>query len=601
MKNIILKNTAGEELYPVTSASLVAYQDSNVEQALATKQDTLVSGENIKTVNGNSLLGGGNIEISTGGTITVDSALSTTSENPVQNKVITTTLNGKQDNLVSGTTIKTINGESLLGSGNITITSSETPSWNDITDKPENLVTNVTISSTGNAVTNAQFSDGVLTLTMGTISSGGLSPEQEEKLNGIAENATKVSFESKLSSGTNIGTININGTDTQLYAPSNADTTYQFTSGNGSFTVTPSDGEPQVISIGKPNSAGSADTLAGLTVNVTDLNTITSKSEVAVSGELPNSNALTIGTITVDEEDHVLKVPYAGTSSRIAGLWQPSTPSTQPRVAGQLVYYAVTSGSVSSASSSTGEATACVPVATASRPGVIKVGSGLEVTSDGTLSATGGGTEYNLPTASNSTLGGVKTGWAGIAGQGYPINISGSGQIYLPVDLIAVQNVTATASGNNIVLSINRPTSGSIQGGQACQWTIPASVIQTVIQNSAVLDNTYLKKNVNETTTGTFTAKTFYESSDKNLKENIDEISIDKQILSDNITFKQFTFKNNDTQKYGVIAQEIEDIGLNNLVSTDTNNYKSVDYISLLCLKVARLESKLNELLRKEE
>lgn len=67
------------------------------EQAVASKQDTLVSGQNIKTINGQSVLGAGNIEIQGGGTITVDSELSTTSENPVQNKVITNAINGKQD------------------------------------------------------------------------------------------------------------------------------------------------------------------------------------------------------------------------------------------------------------------------------------------------------------------------------------------------------------------------------------------------------------------------------------------------------------------------------------------------------------------------
>lgn len=67
------------------------------KEELANKQDQLVSGTNIKTVNGQSLLGNGNIDITSGGTITVDSALSSTSENPVQNKVITNALNGKQD------------------------------------------------------------------------------------------------------------------------------------------------------------------------------------------------------------------------------------------------------------------------------------------------------------------------------------------------------------------------------------------------------------------------------------------------------------------------------------------------------------------------
>ena len=38
----------------------------------------------------------------------------------MQNKVINTALSGKQAALVSGTNIKTINGTTLLGSGNVT-------------------------------------------------------------------------------------------------------------------------------------------------------------------------------------------------------------------------------------------------------------------------------------------------------------------------------------------------------------------------------------------------------------------------------------------------------------------------------------------------
>jgi hypothetical protein len=56
------------------------------------KQNTLVSGTNIKTINNTSLLGSGNISIAMP---TVDSALSATSENPVQNKVIYSALSNK--------------------------------------------------------------------------------------------------------------------------------------------------------------------------------------------------------------------------------------------------------------------------------------------------------------------------------------------------------------------------------------------------------------------------------------------------------------------------------------------------------------------------
>lgn len=76
---------------------MIAAETAARERAVASKQDTLVSGTNIKTINGQTLLGEGNIAIQGGGTITVDSELSTTSENPVQNKVITNAINGKQD------------------------------------------------------------------------------------------------------------------------------------------------------------------------------------------------------------------------------------------------------------------------------------------------------------------------------------------------------------------------------------------------------------------------------------------------------------------------------------------------------------------------
>ena len=51
-----------------------------------------------------------------------------------------------------------------------------------------------------------------------------------------------------------------------------------------------------------------------------------------------------------------------------------------------------------------------LPPASATTLGGVKVGSGLSVTADGTLSATSGGSGYVLPPASASTLGGIKVG-----------------------------------------------------------------------------------------------------------------------------------------------------------------------------------------------
>ena len=70
-----------------TKEELADYQpigDYATTTQLNSKQDTLVSGTNIKTVNGESILGNGDIEISS----VVDTEMSDTSENAVQNKVI---------------------------------------------------------------------------------------------------------------------------------------------------------------------------------------------------------------------------------------------------------------------------------------------------------------------------------------------------------------------------------------------------------------------------------------------------------------------------------------------------------------------------------
>lgn len=65
---------------------------TNVETEINGKQSTLVSGSSIKTINSTSLLGSGDVAV--------------------------------QETLVSGTNIKTINGSSLLGSGDVSVSAS---------------------------------------------------------------------------------------------------------------------------------------------------------------------------------------------------------------------------------------------------------------------------------------------------------------------------------------------------------------------------------------------------------------------------------------------------------------------------------------------
>lgn len=81
----------------VTQANLTSAV-TQLTTNIAKKQDKLVSGTNIITINSNSILGSGNLDLAT-----------------------TEQLRNFQPMLVSGTNIKTINNESIVGSGNIII------------------------------------------------------------------------------------------------------------------------------------------------------------------------------------------------------------------------------------------------------------------------------------------------------------------------------------------------------------------------------------------------------------------------------------------------------------------------------------------------
>lgn len=78
----------------------------------------------------------------------------------------------------------------------------------------------VELDSSGKAYVNVPWTDTNTTYNVATASDNGLmSSSDKSKLNGIQAGADAVSFSRSLSSGTKIGTININGVNTDIYAP----------------------------------------------------------------------------------------------------------------------------------------------------------------------------------------------------------------------------------------------------------------------------------------------------------------------------------------------------------------------------------------------
>ena len=145
----------GDIVTPTTTINNTLISTSTTEALSAnmgktlqdTKQTTLVSGTNIKTVNGITLLGSGDLStIQT--TITGNSGTATKLETPrAINGVsfdgsanITVSDSTKQAVLVSGTNIKTINSSSILSSGNLALLTSTNPSiTGSITEQVYNL------------------------------------------------------------------------------------------------------------------------------------------------------------------------------------------------------------------------------------------------------------------------------------------------------------------------------------------------------------------------------------------------------------------------------------------------------------------------------
>ena len=92
--------------------------------------------------------------------------------------------------------------------------------------------------------------------------------------------------------------------------------------------------------------------------------------------------------------------------------------------------------------------------------------------------------------------------------------------------------------------------------------------------------------------TSDITATNFVLSSDKRLKNNIQEID-NKHI---NVNWKTFEMNSNKGQKrYGVIAQELEEVHPE-FVRTDDEGMKSVAYVDLLIAKNAELEARIERL-----
>lgn len=190
-----------------------------------------------------------------------------------------------------------------------------------------------------------------------------------------------------------------------------------------------------------------------------------------------------------------------------------------------------------------------------------------------------------------------RSNYIGLYGRPYIIDHNGlttfMGGISIPGNLSA----SGTTNLGTTIIGTSSSTKGlTIHGNiDATGWAKIGSTLnvsgKTTLGSSSTSADLQVYGSINATKN--ITASAFYESSDKNLKEDITSISaID---LARDIQLKEFRFKADGIKRYGVIAQDLLEEGLDNLVSTK-DNHLTVDYISLLCLKIAQLEEEIKKI-----
>lgn len=201
----------------------------------------------------------------------------------------TITLTGANGGATTSTTIKpTTSGELTIsqGEGGITIgvgtidgskiqgdIAASSVDWDNVQDRP-------TIALTGDVTGSINLATGAAVTTSiaaGSIVNADISASaaiDQSKINGLttALDSKVDAADNSLDNLTNVTittpasgqALTYNGTKWVNSAlPADTNTTYTFANGaNGSFTVTPSDGDAQTVTIGKPATAGTADKVA---------------------------------------------------------------------------------------------------------------------------------------------------------------------------------------------------------------------------------------------------------------------------------------------------------------------------------------------------
>ena len=531
---------------------------TQIANALAAKQNSLVSGVNIKTINNESILGKGNITIEGGGSsYTAGDGIDITNDViSVTGKVDTSAFtahtadtvihvtsdekaawNGKQDQLISGVNIKTINNKSILGEGNITIEG-------------------------GKAI---EAGRGISVTT--------------------SETADTVSFNLPISAGTVTNALIYNSTTNAASGDfSHAEGYYATASGEGSHA----EGQGTTASGTCAHAEGNYSNASGNYSHAEGNSTITNNQSEHASGQFNVSSSV---STTFGDAGNTLFSVGNGTSSnnrknafeiRQNGDIYITSGGTDIKLQNHL------GGGGGGTSYEAGRAiditnnliSLDLPISAGTRTNALIYNNTTNVASGYYSNAEGFGTTAN-----------------GMCSHAEGENTTASGNFsHAEGESTIAKNMSEHASGQYNVSSSASTTFGD--AGNTL-FSVGNGISDSNRKNAFEIrqnGDTYLNGKLN--ITGDVTANAFYATSDERLKENIENVSYAKMANAANVNIKSFNFKSDEEKKtvIGVIAQDVENENLGFIVSTSNDGMKAVDYTGLSLLKIAYLEQKIKEL-----
>ena len=531
---------------------------TQIANALAAKQNSLVSGINIKTINNESILGEGNITIEGGGSsYTAGDGIDITNDViSVTGKVDTSAFtahtadtvihvtsdekaawNGKQDQLISGVNIKTINNKSILGEGNITIEGGKAIE-----------------AGRGISVTTSETADTVsfnLPISAGTVTNALIYNSTTNAASGDFSHAEGY-YATASGEGSHAEGQGTTASGTCAHAEgnySNASGNYSHAEGNSTITKNQSEhasGQFNVSSSVSTTFGNAGNTLFSVG-NGTSSNNRKNAFEIRQNGDI----YITSGGTDIKLQNH-LGGGGGGTSYE----------------AGRAID--ITNNLIS----------LDLPISAGTRTNALIYNNTTNVASGYYSNAEGFGTTAN-----------------GMCSHAEGENTTASGNFsHAEGESTIAKNMSEHASGQYNVSSSASTTFGD--AGNTL-FSVGNGISDSNRKNAFEIrqnGDTYLNGKLN--ITGDVTANAFYATSDERLKENIENVSYAKMANAANVNIKSFNFKSDEEKKtvIGVIAQDVENENLGFIVSTSNDGMKAVDYTGLSLLKIAYLEQKIKEL-----